>query len=183
MNNSPISLTYIGDQDRINNPRPRPLTTTKRFFLQLLRAHLHSIAQSQTSISTLLKTIASGWNAALSVSEAVRLLEQVCLTDELILSDERMAVDAFIILADLKTKVRARFVVEANMAWDDLITATRVEARVVYGERYDENKMSEFLSQFTGSSIGDIEEMSRWAEGVEDLKGRLLKRGKKGERV
>ena len=119
----------------------------------------------------------------MSVSEAVRLLEQVCVTDELILSDERMAIDAFIILANLKTKVRARFVVEANIAWDDLITAVRVEARVVYGERYDETKMSEFLSQFTGSSIGNVEEMRRWAEGVDDLKGRLLKRGKKGEVV
>jgi kinetochore protein Spc7/SPC105 len=183
MHNAPISLTYVGDQDHISNSRPRPLTTTKRFFLQLLRAHLHSITQSQTSISTLLKTITSVWNIALSVAEAVRLLEQVCLTDEMILSDERIAIDAFIILADLKTKVRARFVVEANMACDNLVTATRVEARVVYGERYDENKMSEFLSQFTGSSIGSVEEMSRWAEGVEDLKGRLLKRGKKGERV
>jgi kinetochore protein Spc7/SPC105 len=105
------------------------------------------------------------------------------VTDELILSDERMAVDAFIILASLKTKVRTRFVVEANMAWDALITAIRVEARVVYGERYDENKMSEFLNQFTSSSIEGVEEMGRWAEGVEDLKGRLLKRGKKGEGV
>jgi kinetochore protein Spc7/SPC105 len=183
MHNAPISLTYIGDQNHVNNLHPRPLTTTKRFFLQLLRAHLHSIDQSQTTTSTLLKTIANGWNAALSVSEAVRILEQVCMTDELILSDERMAVDAFIILANLKTKVRARFVVEANMAWDDLITATRVEARVVYGERYDEGKMTEFLSQFTNSNIGVVEEMGRWADGVEDLKGRLLKRGKKDEKV
>ena len=119
----------------------------------------------------------------MSVSEALRLLEQVCVTDELILSDERMAIDAFIILANLKTKVRARFLVEANMALGGLITATKVEAKVVYGERYDEAKMSEFLSQFTGSSVGNVEEMRRWAEGVEDLKGRLLKRGKKGEGV
>lgn len=183
MHNAPISLTYIGDQNRINNPHPRPLTTTKRFFLQLLRAHLQSVTQSQTQMSTLFKTIASGWNAALSVSEAVQLLEQVCLTDEVILSDERMAVDVFIILANLKTKVRARFVVEANMVQDDLITVVRVEARVVYGERYDESKMSEFLAQFAGNSIGEVEEMGRWSVGVEDLKGRLLKRGKKGEVV
>jgi len=105
------------------------------------------------------------------------------VTDEAILGDERMAVDAFIVLANLRTKVRARYVVEVSMAWNDLVTAVRVEARVVYGERYDESKMSEFLSQFTGNSIGSVEEMGRWAEGVEDLKSRLLKRGKKGERV
>lgn len=119
----------------------------------------------------------------MSLSEAIRLLEQVCVTEEIILSDERMAIDAFIILANLKTKVKARFVVEANLAGDDLITATKVEAKVVYGERYDETKMSEFLNQFTSSSIGNIEEMGRWAEGLDDLKGRLLKRGKKGEGV
>lgn len=181
--NAPISLTYVGDDDTATNAAARPLTTTKRFFLQLLRAHLHSIIQSQTNISTLLKTISSGWNAALSVSEAVRRLDQVCLTEEVILSDERMAVDASIVLADLKTKVRARFVVEVGMGLDDLVTAVKVEAKVAYGERYDEGKMGEFLSQFTGSSLGGIEAVGQWAEGVEDLKGRLLKRGKKGERV
>lgn len=181
--NAPISLTYVGDDESATSAKPRPLTTTKRFFLQLLRAHLHSVVQSQIPIPSLLKSISSGWDTALSVCEAVRRLDQVCVTEEVILSDERMAIDAFIVLAGLKTKVRARFVVEVGMGWDDLVTAVRVEPRVCYGERYDESKMAEFLSQFTGSNLGGVGEMGRWVEGVEDLKGRLLKRGKKGERV
>lgn len=94
-----------------------------------------------------------------------------------------MAVDVFIVLANVKTKVRARFVIEVGMGWDDIVTAVRVEAKVCYGERYDEAKMGEFLGQFAGGSLGNTDEMGRWAEGVENLKGRLLKRGKKGERV
>jgi len=181
--NSPISLSYVGDDETATNARPRPLTTTKRFFLQLLRAHVHSAAQSQTRVAALLKTVASGWDAALAVCEAVRRLEQGCVTEESILSDERMAVDAFIVLANLKTKVRARFVVEVGVGWDDIVAAVRVEAKVCYGERYDEAKMGEFLSQYVGSGLRAVEEMGCWADGVEDLRGRLLKRGKKGERI
>lgn len=181
--NSPISLSYVGSDSAASNTRPRPLTTTKRFFLQLLRAHVHGAVQSQTAVAALLQAIAAGWGAALAVAEAVRRLEQVCVADEAILSDERLAVDAFVVLANLKTKVRARFVVEVGGGCDDLVAAVRVEAKVCYGERYDEAKMGEFLSQYVGSGLRAVDKMGCWADGVEDLKGRLLKRGKKGERI
>lgn len=181
--NSPISLSYVGSDETASNTRPRPLTTTKRFFLQLLRAHVHGAAQSQTAVAALLRAVAAGWDAALAVAEAVRRLEQVCVTDEAILSDERLAVDALIVLAGLKTKVRARFVIEVGGGGDELVAAVGVEAKVCYGERYDEAKMGEFLSQYVGTGLRTVDEMGCWADGVEDLKGRLLKRGKKGERI
>ncbi|TLD35890.1 Spc7-domain-containing protein [Venturia nashicola] len=178
--NAPISLSYVGAESRSSNKTPRPLTTTKRFFLQLLRAQLHCIPQCQTTVASVLKTISSGWKHALAVSEAVRLLDQTCMTEELILSDERMAVDAMLLLPTLQTKVRVRVEIAAGIEHESIETQVRVVAKVMYGEKYDEAKMGEFLSKFTGGWVGEREEMGKWVEGVEDLRKRLIQRGKKG---
>lgn len=177
--NAAISLSYVGAESRLSNKKPRPLTTTKRFFLQLLRAQLHCIPQCQTTVASVLKTISSGWQHALAVSEAVRLLNQTCMTEELILSDERMAVDAMLLLPTLHTKVRVRVEIAAGVEEETIGTQVRVVAKVLYGEKYDEPKMGEFLSKFTGVCVGQIEEMGKWVEGVEDLRKRLIQRGKK----
>jgi kinetochore protein Spc7/SPC105 len=184
--NSPISLSYIGNEEKRTNPQPRPLTTTKRFFLQLLRAHLLSIPQCQVSILGVLRTISSTWKIALAVTEAMRLLSQSCVTNEVILSDERMAVDATLLLASLQTKVRIRFDIAAAAAAgesEETSTTVKADVKVVYGEKYDQPKMSEFLTMWTGGKVGSLEDVAKWVEGVEDLKVRLIKRGKKGERV
>jgi kinetochore protein Spc7/SPC105 len=102
------------------------------------------------------------------------------MTDELILSDERMAVDAMLLLPTLQTKVCVRVEVAAGVEEETIETQLRVVAKVVYGEKYDEPKMGEFLSKFTGGSVGEKEEMCKWVEGVEDLRKRLIQRGKKG---
>jgi kinetochore protein Spc7/SPC105 len=184
--NSPISLSYVGNEEKRANPKPRQLTTTKRFFLQLLRAHLLSIPQCQTSITSVLRTVSLTWQTALSVTEAVRLLSQSSPTTELILSDERMAVDVTLLLASLQTKVRIRFEIAAAAATnqDETISTTvKTDVKVVYGEKYDQPKMGEFLNMWTGGKVGSMEDIAKWAEGVEDLRIRLIKRGKKGERV
>ena len=128
----------------------------------------------------MLKVISSAWDTALAVSEAVRLLSQSCITDEVILSDERMAVDAILLLPTLQTKVRARFEIAAAANGDAIETNIKIGAKVIYGERYDEPKMGEFLKTFTGESVGQKESMARWADGVEDLRARLIRRGRKG---
>jgi kinetochore protein Spc7/SPC105 len=102
------------------------------------------------------------------------------MTEEVILSDERMAVDTVLLLPTLQTKVRARFEIAATPVGDLLESNVKVEAKVVYGERYDEAKMGEFLTTFAGGAIGKIEDMGRWAEGAEDLRVRLIRRGRKG---
>jgi hypothetical protein len=58
-----------------------------------------------------------------------------------------------------------------------------VGASVVYGEKYDEGKMVDFLRKFVGRKVGVKDDLSAWALGVEDLKGRLLRRGPKGSVV
>lgn len=102
------------------------------------------------------------------------------MTEELILSDERMAVDVMLFLPTLQTKVLVRVEITAWVKEETVETQLRVLAKVTYGEKYDEPKMGEFLSKFTGGSVGAKEEMCKWIEGVEDLRKRLIQRGKKG---
>jgi kinetochore protein Spc7/SPC105 len=85
-----------------------------------------------------------------------------------------------ILLPTLQTKVNARFEIAATIVGEDVETFVKAEARVVYGERYDEEKMGQFLGQFAGGKIGEFDEMGKWAEGMEDLRVRLIRRGRKG---
>ncbi|KAI4670503.1 uncharacterized protein J4E79_000785 [Alternaria viburni] len=177
--NGSISLAYIGDSA---TPHPRALTTSKRFFLQLIRAHLHGIPQSQTRISSLLSLVKNSWATAIAVAEGVRWLEHSYITEEFILSDERMAISANMLLPTLQTKVKATFEVGVSLGKEGIETDVNMRAEVVYGEKYGEEKMGAFLRDFCGNEIKEEREMSVWADGMMDLAARLKKTGRKGER-
>lgn len=177
--NGSISLAYIGDSA---TPHPRPLTTSKRFFLQLIRAHLHGIPQSQTRISTLLSLVKNSWATALAVAEGVRWLEHSHITEECILSDERMAISANMLLPTLQTKIKATFELGVGLGKEGVETEVSTRAEVVYGEKYGEEKMGAFLRDFCGNEVKDEQGMSVWADGMLDLSARLKKTGRKGER-
>lgn len=177
--NGSISLAYIGDTA---TPHPRPLTTSKRFFLQLIRAHLHCITQSHTRVSSLLTLVKNAWAAALAVAEGIRWLEHNHITEEFILSDERMGVSANMLLPSLQTKVRVTFEVAVIIGKEGVESDVSTRAEVVYGEKYGEEKMGAFLRDFCGSEVKEIEGMAVWADAMLDLSARLKKTGRKGER-
>jgi kinetochore protein Spc7/SPC105 len=178
--NASISLAYVGDSA---TPHPRPLTTSKRFFLQLIRAHLHCIPQSQTSISELLAIVKNGWETALAVAEGVRWLEHNSITDEYILSDERMAISANLLLPSLQTKIRCTFEIGVSLSANGVETQVEPKAELVYGEKYKVEKMGAFLRDFCGEKIRKEAEMAVWADAVLDLGMRLKATGRKGERA
>jgi kinetochore protein Spc7/SPC105 len=177
--NQSISLAYVGDSA---TPHPRPLTTSKRFFLQLIRASLHCIPQSQTRICDLLTLVKNGWDTALAVAEGVHWLEHNYITEEFILSDERMAISANMLLPTLQTKVKATFDIGVVLGSDGVSTDVSTRAELVYGEKYGEEKMSAFLRDFCGSEVRKQDDMAVWADGMLDLAARLRKTGRKGER-
>ncbi|KAK3060045.1 hypothetical protein LTS18_009464, partial [Coniosporium uncinatum] len=205
--NSPLSLTYIGDSSSCSSSSssqrsPQPLTTTKRFFLQLLRANLHSLPQASTPIPSLLALVSQGWQTCLAVSAQVQGLTTAYMTEESILSDERVAVACVLLLPTLQTKVRIGFEIGVGVGGGvgvgvGIHTALTTTAEVVYGERYDEPKMGEFLSQYVGRSVvlSDGERGAGvgagagagagWRDAVEELGQRLVRRGRKagGRRV
>ncbi|TKA75738.1 hypothetical protein B0A55_05920 [Friedmanniomyces simplex] len=167
--NAPISLVYIA-QDR--HHQLKELTTALRFFLQLLRASLQALPQSSTRVADVLGLVSSGWETALAVSEAERRLGLEGLTTARIVSDERLAVETCVLLPGVRTKVRVGFEIAAGVGEGLRVgTSVGVEAKVVYGERWDEGKMAGVVSGRVGGS-GAVAE--GWSEGVRALRGKLV---------
>ena len=168
--NAPISLTYIGSSTQPG--------TTLRFFLQLLRASLQALPQSTTRVASLLSLVSNGWDTALSVAESERRLHLHCPTQARIISDERMAICSSILLPAVRTKVRVTFEIGASVAEDgdemELGVSVEPGVEVVYGELYDEKKMTEFVGNEMGSDFDG------WEGAVAALRERLIARGAKG---
>lgn len=173
--NSPISLIYVGDADV---QKPKPLTTEKRFFLQLMRAHLQCLVQHQTEVKDLLRFVHEGWDKALEVSEEVSRLDAEFITNCSILSDERLGVKTTMLLPVLKTKVHVVFEIGAVGKGGEVEMGLTVKAEVVYGEKYKEDRMGDFLMSKVGR--GGQDARVRWVDAVRDLKKRLIQQGKKG---
>jgi kinetochore protein Spc7/SPC105 len=173
---SQVLLTYVGrTQDEPSHPR----ATVHRFFLQLLRAHALSLPQNRTRASTLLAVVSAGWDLASRVDAALAALAVAGVTEACIEGDERVALRFVLLLPSLRTKVHVCFTIDVAIVGEAVDGRVRVSANVVYGEKYDEPKMADFLKKFVQGHVGSMDEIRQWADGVEDLRGRLLRRGRK----
>ena len=176
--NSPISLTYIADAHEYH---PQPLTTEKRFFLQIMRAQLQCLQQSQTKLKDLLAFVSSSWELASTIAEQARVLGVSYITEPTIMSDEVIAIRSFILLNAMRTKVEIVFEVKVRSG-DGVASLTlgvKASAKVCYGEGLKEKAMGDFLdSKIAGKGKG-VKGKSVWAKAVRELEERLLARGKK----
>jgi kinetochore protein Spc7/SPC105 len=171
---SPISLTYLADTHPYH---PIPLSTEKRFFLQLLRAHLQCLPQSQTRLKSVLDLIGTAWQRASRVADEIRQLNAAFMTEAAIRSDEVLAATATVLLRDMRTKVAVDFVVAVRDGVEGRLDV-RVAATVVYGEVLKEDKMAEFLRTRVlaeGRVVGD----GGWVAAVRELEARLKARGRR----
>lgn len=177
--NSPISLTYVGDAQEYKS---QPLSTEKRFFLQIMRAHLQCLPQPTTKIKDLLRFVSCNWETACLISEEIRILGISYITEVTILLDEVMAIKAVLLLRDMKTKVHIGFEVKVQSEEKAIELDVNVQptAKVIYGEELKEKKMAEFLQQKIDSrnKLGNGN-MGRWARAVLELQERLIARGRK----
>jgi kinetochore protein Spc7/SPC105 len=169
--NSPISLTHI---------TPANLTTEKRFFLQLMRAQLQCLDQNTISVKQLLNFVQGGWDTATLIAEQVRCLTLEQLVNVSILSDERLAIDVCILLPKVETKVKVGIQLTATLsdpeAEDlDIKHEIDVDAKVVYGEPYNEKNMSEFVGKRVRGQGSE-----GWDTIIRELKMRLVATGRKG---
>nr|POF02510.1 kinetochore protein spc7 [Quercus suber] len=173
--NAPIRLTYIAQDGRHN---PKELTTTLRFFHQLLRASLQALPQYATEISDLLNLVSGGWDTALSVAEAERSLQLVCPTNAHIISDERLAIESCILLPAVRTKIRVAFELQTSVGsnGDDEAAGLQLSLTIepsttlVYGQTYNEAKMSKTI-------MDGIDNVQGWGNAVKDLKDQLIIHG------
>lgn len=172
--NARISLSYTADQ---NVHKPQPLTTEKRFFLQLLRAHLHSLTQHETTVRDLLEFISASWAQCLALAEEVHRLDLERITHCDILSDERLAVKSMLLIPSVATKVYITFEIGAAAKASTVEVKLNARAEVAYGEQYREDKMRDFLKTRIGEGMSAGK--STWADAVRELGKKLTQRGKK----
>lgn len=89
-----------------------------------------------------------------------------------------MAISTNLLLPAVRTKVRTTFEIAAavNEDGDEMELGVSVEPKVevVYGEAYDEKKMTEFIGKEVGGGV------EGWDGAVEVLRERLVSRGAKG---
>ena len=176
--NSPISLTYIADAHEYH---PQPLTTEKRFFLQIMRAQLQCLQQSQTKVKDLLTFVSSSWEMASTIAEQARVLGVSYIMEPTITSDEVMAIRSFVLLNAMRTKVEVVFEVKVRSGngVTSLNVGVKSNAKVCYGEGLKEKAMGEFLeSKIAGKGKG-AKVKGIWAKAVGELEERLVARGKK----
>lgn len=173
--NAPIRLTYIADT--APSYSKKPLTTTLRFFLQLLQATIQGLPQSTTKLCDLLSLVSKGWDTAVALAEAERRLSIEAMTESRIVGDERLAIEATILLPKVRTKVRATFEVTAVVGADLQVRTSMVpNVLVVYGEQYNEKNMAEFLRSTVGSGFDS------WDSALRGMRDKLIARGVKGAR-
>lgn len=176
--NASISLTYIADGHEYH---PQPLSTEKRFFLQIMRAQLQFLQQADVTVKDLLHFISSSWEKACQVAEEARMLGVHYMIEPTIMSDETMAVNCSILLRAIKTKVDVAF--EVSIRSGDgvagLDVTVKPSARVVYGEVLNAKKMGDFLEQKLDAKKGAHGESVPWLQVVGELEQKLIKRGKK----
>jgi len=183
ISNAPISLTYIDTESgsslsstKRRHDKGTLLTTERRFFLQLIRAQLHCLDQSQTSAKHMIQFISKAWTLANQISETIRRISLQHPTNVNILSDEKLGIQVEILLSKVETKVLLNIDLSCCISPFDLDLSTDVEcrARVVYGEQYNESKMTEFMTARVGKNDMD------GAEGaVVELRIKLEKQGRK----
>jgi len=81
------------------------------------------------------------------------------------------------------TKMLVDFEVLATVENMEMLVKVLPRARVVYGEKYKEDRMTEFLRGRVERSVAESgsEGAASWADAVKDLRNRLIAQGRKGE--
>ena len=170
---SRVDLWYVAGNRELN---PIPLTTEKDFFLQNIREHCRCLPQASTTVKALLDSVSASWTKALEVVGDIRSLSRNCPTEVSKTSDSSILVRSSLLLLPLATKVDLQFNVHANSTSSGLNVKVKPQCTVVYGERFNEPKMAEFLENRTS---GNCEDRKSWADVVMELEERLLARGRK----
>ncbi|KAI9682026.1 MAG: hypothetical protein M1817_000080 [Caeruleum heppii] len=180
--NSSFDIRCVGNpkgQDR------NPLTTEKDFFLQRIRMQLQGMKQSQIRVRDLLRFVSESWIKASMIAEELRQLNLSCPTEINISSERSLSIISTVLLLDIGTKVETVFEVTTGCGNTSVAVNVASSAAVVYGEKFNESKMGEFLAGKVGKTVavaGNGDNKSKagaWAKAVRDLSERCSARGKK----
>lgn len=176
--NSRIDLWYIGANRELN---PLPLTLEKEFFLQCIRDHIRGLPQAQTLVKDLLSAVSASWNKASKVVDDIQGLNVSCPTEIIKTSDDSIMVKSTLLINPLTTKVEIIFHISSQSGENGIDVGMAPVATVVYGERFNEPKMGEFLINRCGDEVEEKGQSSKasWGSAVAELGEKLLARGRK----
>ena len=177
-NNSRIDLWYIGANRELD---PQPLTIEKEFFLQSIRDHIRGLTQGQTRIKDLLHSVSASWNKTSSVVDDIRLLNVSCPTQIAKTSDNSIVIKSTLLIIPLTTKIEISVDLHSQSGEDGIEIDVSPSASVVYGERFNEPKMGEFLLSRCGNVVEEkgMSTKAYWGNAVAELGEKLLARGRK----
>ena len=165
---SPAKWRKGGETQASNEP-----STTHHFFLQLLRAHLHSLDPQAAHATSLLKVVEAGWRLACCVSGQIKQLNRrVGITHVSIASNEKLVVETNFLLPTSQSKVNVVFRIAAAAVSSDVHGGVSVAASCAYGKPFDESGMRKVLRKKAGETLSDM----RWADAVETLREWLQRR-------
>ncbi|KAL3418581.1 Spc7 kinetochore protein [Phlyctema vagabunda] len=175
---SRIDLWYIGSNKTL---APRPKTDEVNFFTSSILDHVRGLDQSQISAKTLLDTVSEAWRKANAIFNEIRMHSLTCPSKISKTSDTSILIKSNLLIVPLATKVDICMELVSHSTKSGLEFEIRPSAKVVYGERFNEPKMAEYLL----NRVGDRVEITRkedevsWADAVSELAERLLARGRK----
>jgi kinetochore protein Spc7/SPC105 len=175
---SRIDLWYIGANRELS---PSPMTAEKEFFLESIRDHVRGLSQSKTKVTDLLRSVSLSWNKASSIVDEIRLLNLGCPTQITKTSDNSIAIKSTLLIAPLATKVEISIDLSSRSGDDGIHVEMSPSALVVYGERFNEQKMGEFLLNRCGNVVEEKGRSTKafWGDAVAELGEKLLARGRK----
>jgi kinetochore protein Spc7/SPC105 len=176
--NSRIDLWYIAGNRELN---PLPLTAQKDFLLQNIRDHIRGLPQAHTSVKELLGAVSVAWNKANAIQDDIHLLNVSCPTETTKTSDNSMLVKSMLLIGPLTTKVEVAFLLTCHSGENGIDVEISPTATVIYGERFNEPKMREFLLNRCGNAVDERGQSTKesWGAAVAELGEKLLARGRK----
>jgi kinetochore protein Spc7/SPC105 len=175
---SRVDLWYIAANRELN---PQPLTPEKDFFLQNIRDHIRGLPQAETYIKDLLNSVSEAWKRASAAVNDIRCLKLNYPSETTKTSDSSIVVRSSLLLVPLATKVELSFELSTYSTESGIDVHIAPAARVIYGERFNEPKMVEYLVSRIGTSINaeDAHGSGTWGGVATELAEKLLARGKK----
>lgn len=176
--NSRIDLWYIAANRELD---PLPLTAEKDFLLQNIRDYIRGLPQAQTTVKDLLHAVSVAWNKANAVQDNIHLLNVSCPTEISKTSDNSILIKSMLLIGSLTTKVEITFHLTCHSTEDGINVEVSPNASVVYGERFNEAKMKEFLLNRCGDEVEERGQYTKlsWGAAVAELGDKLLARGRK----
>ncbi|TQS39035.1 hypothetical protein Golomagni_00446 [Golovinomyces magnicellulatus] len=157
------------------------LPVNMEFFLKCIQKHLHEAVRMQKNIRGLLDYVSKSWGNARKVARDIHLLTLSYPTELKALSEDSMMIMSTLLIAPLSTKVLLKFNLTANNENTGIEFGITTEANVIYGERLNEVKISEFLSNKCSNEMKEKGKntASSWGDTVYELRERLVARGRK----